>query len=78
MTRLSEGTVPDLKNKHFNLTAEVDLPSDNASGMIVTQGGRFAGWALYLLNGTLVYYYNWAGMRARLLYAAPSHLGVHH
>ena len=30
--------------------------------MLITQGGRFAGWALYLLGGKPVFCYNLAGV----------------
>ena len=35
---------PDIKNKSYTITAEVDIPESGGEGMIVTQGGRFGGW----------------------------------
>ena len=42
MVRIPEGAAPDIKNKSFRLTAEVEIPEGGAQGMLVTQGGRFS------------------------------------
>src|SRR5207248_8741910 len=39
LVALPEGSAPDLKNKSFTITAEVEIPSDGGDGMIFTQGG---------------------------------------
>ena len=52
------GTAPSILNKSFSVTAEIDVPEGGGEGMLVTQGGRFAGWALYLLKGKPVFLYN--------------------
>ena len=31
---------PDILNKAYTITADVEIPEDGAEGMIVTQGGR--------------------------------------
>ena len=49
--RIPEGTAPDLKNKSFTITADVEIPEGGAEGVLVTQGGRFGGYALLLLDG---------------------------
>ncbi|AYC32393.1 arylsulfatase [Pseudomonas cavernae] len=54
LVALPEGAAPDLKNKSFTITAEVEIPQEGASGMISTQGGFTAGWAFYLQQGKLV------------------------
>jgi arylsulfatase len=63
MTRIPEGTAPDLKNKSWKIGADVDVPKDGANGVIATQGGRFNGWGLYLLDGKPVFHYNLAGVQ---------------
>ncbi|MFH0303023.1 arylsulfatase [Bradyrhizobium sp. 31Argb] len=60
--RIPEGSAPDLKNKSFEIRAEVEIPEAGADGVLLTQGGRFGGYGLYLLNGKLVYHYNLAGI----------------
>ena len=60
---------PSILNRSFTITAEVDVPTGGGNGMIVTEGGRWGGYGLYLLNGTPVFTYNllmllqarWAG-----------------
>jgi arylsulfatase len=61
MTRIPEGSAPDIKNKSFKIAAEVEIPDGGAEGMLVTQGGRFNSWGLYLLEGKPVFHYNLIG-----------------
>src|SRR5262249_3161133 len=49
--RVPEGAAPDTKNRSFSITAEVEIPRDGAEGVIITQGGRFGGWGVLLLDG---------------------------
>lgn len=60
--RLPEGGAPDLKHKSHTITATVEIPETGAEGMLLTQGGRFAGFGLYVRDGKLVYHYNLAGV----------------
>ncbi len=62
MRRLSENSVLNLKNKSHTITAEVDIPNGGAEGVIVAQGGAFAGWSLYLHDGKPKYCHNFAGL----------------
>ena len=52
------GSAPDILDKDFNITAEITVPQGGAEGMLVTQGGRFGGYAMYLLHGKPVFVYN--------------------
>ena len=52
------GNSPSILNKSFTITAEIEVPSSGGNGMIVTEGGRFGGYALYLLKGRRVFVYN--------------------
>jgi arylsulfatase len=62
MSRIPEGGAPDLKNKSFGISAVVEIPEDGAEGVLMTQGGRFAGLGLYLLEGRSVFHYNLCGV----------------
>ena len=42
---------PNLLNKSYTITADVDIPQGGAEGMIVTEGGRFGGYGLFLSKG---------------------------
>jgi arylsulfatase len=63
MGRLSENSVVNVKNKSFSVTAEVDIPGDGAEGVIIAQGGRFGGWALYAKEGKAKFAYNVLGIQ---------------
>jgi arylsulfatase A-like enzyme len=52
------GNAPSILDKDYTITAEVTVPAGGAEGMIVTMGGRFGGYALYLLKGKPVFVYN--------------------
>ncbi|MEZ6049429.1 MAG: arylsulfatase [Planctomycetaceae bacterium] len=58
MTRIPEGSAPDLKNKSFAINAVVEIPEEGAEGLLMTQGGRFAGVGLYVLENKPVFVYN--------------------
>ncbi|MFO0916422.1 MAG: arylsulfatase [Pirellulales bacterium] len=60
--RLPEGAAPDLKHKSHEIVADVKIPQEGAEGMLITQGGRFAGFGLYVRDQRLVYDYNLAGV----------------
>jgi Sulfatase len=49
---------PSILNKSYTITAEVDVPEGGGEGMIVTEGGRFGGFGLDLLEGKPVFDYN--------------------
>jgi arylsulfatase len=63
MGRLSENSVINIKNKSHSVTAELQVPDGGAEGVIVAQGGAFAGWSLYLKDGKLKYCYNLFGLQ---------------
>ncbi len=42
---------PSILNRSFRITADIVVPAGGATGMLVTQGGRFSGWGLYLKDG---------------------------
>jgi arylsulfatase len=49
--RIPEGTTPDVKNRSYGVSAEVEIPAGGASGVLATQGGRFGGWGLLVMDG---------------------------
>jgi arylsulfatase len=58
MPGIPTGNAPNILNKSFTITAEVDVPQGGGDGMIVTEGGRWGGYGLYLLKGRPVFTYN--------------------
>ena len=73
MTGMSENVFINIKNKSKILTAEIEVPEDGGNGAIIVQGGRFGGWALYVLNGVPGYDYNFLGLQ-RFTVAAENKL----
>jgi arylsulfatase len=69
MAGIPTGSSPNILNKSFTITAEVEVPEGGGDGMIVTEGGWAGGYGLYLLKGKPVFTYNllqllqprWAG-----------------
>lgn len=58
MTGLPQGDSPFLLNTSYTITADIDVPEGVAEGMILTSGGRFAGYGFYLLKGRPVFLWN--------------------
>jgi hypothetical protein len=47
ITGTPNGDAPSILDASFNYKAEVEIPEGGAEGMIVTQGGRFAGYGFW-------------------------------
>jgi arylsulfatase len=45
-------------NTSYTSTADIEVPQAGAEGMILTSGGRFAGYGFYLLKGRPVFLWN--------------------
>ncbi len=52
LTGVPASTAPNIMQKSYTITAEVEVP-EHAEGMIVTEGGRFGGYGLFLSKGEL-------------------------
>ncbi|RSM60382.1 arylsulfatase [Kibdelosporangium aridum] len=78
MSRLPEGAVINLKNKSHTVTAEIDVSTAPANGVVISQGGAFGGWVLYTQDGTPKYCYNLLGI-ARYTITGDAQLtpGIH-
>jgi len=68
---------PNILNKSYTITAEVEIPKGGAEGMIVTEGGRFGGYGLFLSKGVAgvrrgkpVFLYNLLNLK-RTIWAGP-------
>ena len=58
VTGLPRGTAPSVLNTSYTVTAEIEVPEGGGDGMIVTDGGRFGGYGMYLLKGKPVFLWN--------------------
>jgi hypothetical protein len=50
-----------------------EVPAEGANGAILSQGGRFGGWSLYMKDGKPAYVYNFLGLAGYTI-AAPQGL----
>jgi arylsulfatase A-like enzyme len=74
------GNAPSLLNKSYTITAEIEVPKGGAEGMLMTDGGRAAGYGFYLLKGRPVFTWNLVGLERVLgrgdLRLAPEYFNV--
>ncbi len=62
MDGILENTFLNVKNTSKTIVADVNLEG-NDRGIILCQGGKFGGWALYMNNGKPGYTYNYFGLQ---------------
>jgi arylsulfatase A-like enzyme len=75
MQGMLENTFMNIKNRSSTITAELDIPAEGANGAILSQGGRFGGWSLFMKDGRPAYTYNFLGL-ARYTVVAPHALST--
>jgi arylsulfatase len=63
MGRLTENCVVSIKNKSHAVTAEIEVPTSGAEGVIIAQGANIGGWSLYAKGGKVKYCYNLGGVK---------------
>jgi hypothetical protein len=73
MMGLPQGDSPLLLNTSYTITADIDVPQGGAEGMILTSGGRFAGYGFYLLQGKPVFLWNMVDLE-RIKWEGPDAL----
>lgn len=62
MSGMLENTFLNVKNTSKTIIADVSLIGKD-HGIILCQGGKFGGWALYMNDGKPAYTYNYFGLR---------------
>jgi arylsulfatase len=73
MTGTPQGDSPMILNASYTITADIEVPQGGGEGMILTSGGRFAGYGFYLLKGKPVFLWNLADLK-RLKWEGPEAL----
>jgi arylsulfatase len=63
LTGTPYGDAPSVLNASYNFKAEIEVPQGGAEGMLITTGGRFAGYGFYLLKGKPVFNWNLVGLK---------------
>ena len=72
--RVPESTAPQTLRRSYTIDADVTIPAVGANGVMVTQGGRYGGFAFYLHDGKPVFFYNALGPKQYRV-EAPEKLG---
>jgi len=75
MIGLPQGDSPSLLNSSYTITANIEVPEGGAEGMILTSGGRFAGYGFYLLKGKPVFLWNLVDLK-RIKWEGPDALAA--
>ncbi|VUX47892.1 Arylsulfatase [Candidatus Defluviicoccus seviourii] len=70
LTGTPNGDAPSVLNASYKLTAEVEIPAGGAEGMLITQGGRFAGYGFYVLKNKPVFLWNLVDLK-RIRWEGP-------
>lgn len=63
LTGTPNGDAPSVLNTSYSFTADIEVPEGGGDGMLITQGGRFAGYGFYLLKGKPIFLWNLAGLQ---------------
>jgi arylsulfatase A-like enzyme len=75
MVGLPQGDSPMLLDASYTITADIEVPQGGAEGMILTSGGRFAGYGFYLLKGKPVFLWNLIDLK-RIKWEGPDALSL--
>lgn len=77
LARIAEDAAPHTIGKSFSIEADVTVTGKD-QGVLLTQGGRFGGYAFYLKDGRPVFHYNAVGADQFTVRAdAPLEPGAH-
>ena len=73
LTGIPQGDSPLLLNCSYTITADIEVPEGGAEGMLLTSGGRFAGYGFYLFKGKPVFLWNLVDLK-RVRWEGPEAL----
>ena len=61
-SRIDNEAAVDVRMRPFSVVAHAHIPAGGAEGVLIAQGGRFAGWTFFVQNGKLIYEHNFLGL----------------
>lgn len=76
MEGMLENTFLNIKNSSKRIEADLSLKG-NDKGIVLCQGGKFGGWALYMNNGKPAYTYNYFGLQSFTIESKKALQGDH-
>jgi arylsulfatase A-like enzyme len=62
MPAVPRANVLNFRNRSYSITADVEIPSEGAEGVLLSLGGRFGGFSFFIQKNRLSYAYNWVGL----------------
>ena len=71
LTGTPNGDAPSLLNSSFKIVADIEVPAGGAAGMLITQGGRFAGYGFYIIDSKPVFLWNLVDLK-RVRWEGPA------
>lgn len=67
---IPEAVAPNIRNRSYQIRADIEVTDASASGVLMAQGSRFGGHSFFVKDGTLHYVYNFLGIDETLVSAA--------
>jgi arylsulfatase len=66
-SEIPEHVTPNIRNRSYTIAVEVTIDTEEAGGVLFSQGARFGGHALYVKDGKLKYVYNFVGLEEQVV-----------
>jgi arylsulfatase A-like enzyme len=77
-SEIPESVTPNIRNRSYTIAVEATIDTEEAGGVLLAQGARFGGHALYVKDGKLKYVYNFVGLQEQIVESdAPIPTGRH-
>jgi arylsulfatase A-like enzyme len=64
---IPESVAPNIRNRSYTIAVEATIDTEEAGGVLLAQGARFGGHALYIQDGKLKYVYNFVGLQEQVV-----------
>ncbi len=61
-SRIDNEAAVNVRMRPFSVVAHAHIPAGGAEGVLIAQGGRFAGWSFFVKDSRLVYEHNYVGL----------------
>jgi arylsulfatase len=59
---IAPGMIPNIYNRSYSITADIEVPHDGVEGVIVAEGDHLGGFSLFVQEGTLKHTYSMMGV----------------